>query len=86
MKHESYALRCSRCCFLKEWPEKWVDERETFGPSWDETHHMAYMCVHAGRRHPVRVNREDRPHNPCASDGARSCPIKIGLDDVKEGS
>ena len=86
MRSTSHALRCARCCFLKEWPEKWVDERETFGPSWDETHHMAYMCVHPERRHPMRVNREDRPYNPCASDGARSCPIKIGLDDVKEGS
>ena len=86
MKHGSYALRCARCCFLKEWPEKWVDEREVFGHSWDEMHHMAYMCVHAARRNPVRVNREDCPYNPCASDGARSCPIKSAMERMKEES
>lgn len=32
MKHGSYAMRCARCCFLKEWPEKWVDEREVCEP------------------------------------------------------
>ena len=80
MKHDSYTLRCSRCCFLKEWPEKWAYERETFGPAWTESHHMAYMCVHAGRRHPARVNKEDAPYNCCASEGARSCPIKTGFE------
>ena len=86
MKSGSYALRCSRCCFLKEWPEKYVDERETFGPAWAESHRMAYMCVHAGRRHPMRVNREDRPCNPYASDGARTCPIKAVMEKAKEES
>lgn len=80
MKHDSYTLRCSRCCFLKEWPEKWAYERETFGPAWTESHHMAYMCVHAGRWHPARVNKEDAPYNCCASEGARSCPIKTGFE------
>ena len=78
MKPDSYALRCSRCCFLRKWPEKFRRERDVFGPTWGESHHMAYMCVHPGRRHPVRVNREDAPYNTCASKGARSCPLKVG--------
>ena len=86
MKHGSYALRCSRCCFLREWPEKWRYERDAFGQAWSESHHMAYMCIHPERRHPMRVNREDRPYNPCASDGARSCPIKSAMERMKEES
>lgn len=86
MKTGSYATRCSRCRFLREWPEKWRYERDAFGPAWSESHHMAYMCVHAARRHPVRVNRDDRPYNTCASEGARTCPIKLGPEKMKEGS
>jgi hypothetical protein len=47
---------------------------------------MAYMCVHAGRRHPARVNKEDAPYNCCASEGARSCPIKSAMEKMKEES
>ena len=74
----TYKHICARCMYLRKWPEKFRREREAFGSTWDESHHMAYMCVHPGRRHPVRVNREDAPYNTCASNGARSCPLKVG--------
>lgn len=68
---DSYALRCRGCRFLRIWREKTVYESDFRLPST-----RAYMCVHPQRRHPARVNEEDRPFNPCASEGARSCPRK----------
>lgn len=86
MRSTSHALRCSRCCFLRECPEKWRYERDAFGQAWSESHRIAYMCVHPERRHPMRVNREDAPYNPCASEGARSCPMKSAMERMKEDS
>lgn len=34
------------------------------------------LCTHPARTQAVYVNSDDCPYNPCASENARSCPLK----------
>ena len=67
----SYRLRCRGCRYIRDWPEKSAYESGAL-PCKVE----AYMCVNPERRNPARVIPEDAPFNPCASEGARTCPRK----------
>lgn len=71
MRASGYCLHCKGCRYLREWPEKHEYEAEALPYA-----APAYMCVHPERRHPMRVIPEDSPYNPCASEGARTCPRK----------
>ena len=38
--------------------------------------HLGLVCTHPARPQGVYVNTDDCPYNPCASENARSCPMK----------
>lgn len=38
--------------------------------------HLGFVCTHPARTQSVYVNSDDCPYNPCASENARSCPLK----------
>lgn len=59
------------CRYIRGWPEKSAHESGAL-PCKVE----AYMCVNPERRNPARVAPDDAPFNPCASEGARGCPMK----------
>ena len=68
---KSYLLYCRRCRYIRDWPEKAAYESDAL-----PTERAAYMCVNPERRNPARVIPEDAPFSPCASEGARTCPMK----------
>lgn len=67
----NYRTRCRGCRYIRDWPEKSTYESDAL-----PCEVAAYMRVNPERRNPVRVIPEDAPFNPCASEGARTCPMK----------
>lgn len=63
----SYRLQCRKCMHVNKHTRVYLDGTRV---------HLGFVCAHPARTQAVYVNSDDCPYNPCASENARSCPLK----------
>lgn len=64
---DSYSLQCRKCRHAKKHTREYLDGNRVY---------LGLVCTHPARVQGVYVNLDDCPYNPCASENARSCPLK----------